>query len=172
MSVSLSSPPTPTCPYLLSVSIKEMTARNLLFPLGRFVAWRYLWHQESDGVCSFSSRFVWQSLLAFLLLLSGFGSMWTGPPCFLGNHPCSHQTDWTDLLPSTILLPVLPLSQAKGKEHKCWLSSIVKHSRLWWRDITTAVHRERSTGIHNTGQFFTLSWPGKKAVVCEVLQKS
>lgn len=129
-------------------SSEKTTARNLPFPLGHSAAWRYLWHQESGGVCSFSSRSAWQSLLVFLLLPSGFGSVWTGTPCFLGNHPCSQQTDWTDLPPSAILLLVLPLSQAKEKGHKYWLSSTVKHTGLQGHDIASTVHREKKKNKH------------------------
>lgn len=105
----------------------KTTDRNSLFPLSHFVAWRYLWHQESGAVCFFSSWSVWQSLLAFPLQLSGFGSVWIKTPCFPGNHQSSLQTNLTNLPPSAILLPVLPLSNLKRKRHKHWLLSTAKH---------------------------------------------
>lgn len=129
--VSVHPAPLPTrlhIPLLSPPESNKMTDRNLLFPLSHFVPWRCLWHQESDAVCFFSSWFAWQSLLSFLPLPSGFGSVWTETPRFPGSHQSSHQTDLTDLPPSAILLPVLPLSKAKRKRHKRWLSSTVKHT--------------------------------------------
>lgn len=129
----------PSCATLLSpqsirvplFSVPESnkaTDRNSLFPLNHSVAWRYLWHQESGAVCFFSSWFVWRSLLSFPPQLSGFGSVWIKTPCFPGSRQSSLQTDSTNLPPSAILLPALPLSNLKRKRHKHWLSITAKHT--------------------------------------------
>lgn len=120
-------PPSVHVPLSSLPESNKTTNRNSLFPLSHFVAWRYLWHQESGAVCFFSSWSVWQSLLAFPLQLSGFGSVWIKTPCFPGSHQSSLQTNLTNLPPSAILLPVLPLSNLKRKRHKHWLLSTAKH---------------------------------------------